>query len=85
MNNSKFFKYYTNTNNIIAVIPFNADGFFETVSIGTDVNLNDGLEVSFQGMSTKIKIRIIRLHSNLLNYSYDYIAYFIICLFRTSI
>ena len=64
MNNGKFFKYYTNINNIIAVIPFNIDGFFETISIGTDANLNDGLEVSFQGRSTKIKIRIIRLYSN---------------------
>ena len=60
-NNLKIFKHPTTTSNIISIIPFNVDGFHEIAVIGQDMGGITGIEVSFKGNATSIKVRIVRL------------------------
>ena len=60
-NNLKIFKHPTTISNIISITPFNVDGFHEIAVIGQDVGDITGIEVSFKGDATSIKVRIVRL------------------------
>ena len=60
-NNVKIFKHPTTISNIISITPFNVDGFHEIAVIGHDVGDITGIEVSFKGNATSIKVRIVRL------------------------